>query len=71
MLDGDVDGCILMGRMSSTKAEAEVIRSRLAIPKRRTLSYESRARLEPGHRPSPAPKSIPSSPHHRRAHRPL
>ena len=42
--DGDVDGYMFMSRMP-TKAEAEVIRSRLAIPKRRTLSDEHRARL--------------------------
>jgi hypothetical protein len=42
--DGDVDGCMFMGRLP-TKAEAEMIRSRLAIPKRRTLSDEHRARL--------------------------
>jgi hypothetical protein len=33
-----------MGRLP-TKAEAKVIHSRLAIPKRRTLSDEHRARL--------------------------
>lgn len=35
---------MLMGQLP-TKAEAKVIRSRLAIPKRRTLSDEHRARL--------------------------
>jgi hypothetical protein len=44
MQDGDIDGCMLMGRLP-TKAEAKVIRSRLAIPKRRMLSDEHRARL--------------------------
>ncbi len=50
MQDGDIDGCTLMGRLP-IKGEAEVIRSRLAIPKKRTLSDEHRARLAAAGRP--------------------
>jgi hypothetical protein len=42
--DGDTDGCMLMDRLP-TKAEAEVIRTRLAIPKRREVGELELERL--------------------------
>lgn len=67
MQDGDIDGCMLMGRLP-TKAEAKVIRSRLAIPKRPTLSDEHRA--APRRHPIPRSGGVPPLPR-RRAPGPL
>ena len=44
MQDGDVDGCMFMGRLP-TKAEAEVIRSRLGILKKREVGELELERL--------------------------
>ena len=44
MQDGDIDGCMLMGRLP-TKAEAEVIRSRLSILKKREVGELELERL--------------------------
>jgi hypothetical protein len=44
MQDGDIDGLMFMGRLP-TKAEAEVIRSRLGIPKKREVSERELERL--------------------------
>jgi hypothetical protein len=53
--DGDAEGCLFLDRLPA-KAEADIIRKRLAIPKRRTLTDEQRqqatARLA-AHRPQP------------------
>jgi hypothetical protein len=44
MQDGDVDGCMFMGRLP-TKGEAEVIRSRLDILKKREVGEQELERL--------------------------
>jgi len=44
MQDGDIDGCMFIGRLP-TKAEAEVLRSRLGILKKREVGELELERL--------------------------
>ena len=45
MQDGDIDGCMFMDRLP-TKGEAEVIRGRLGIPKKRGVGELGRLRTQ-------------------------